>query len=571
MKHLTVLAASTALAILMGSAAQATDGNEAYIDQLGSGNDALIEQGGSDNQAGTATLRMRQGANRSGSVADGDDNALTIVQSGDLNEIGTSTGLSAGQIPNNQGVNQVGDLNAASVTQSTDGNRVNQLLQTATGAATFTGPTKNDLTIVQSGTTGGNRIVSARQSKTLDGAGNSGIITQSGNNNAIGQATNLGNGFTQEGAANQATITQSSNGNNITGFLQSGIGNIATLGQGAGNSNSIYSVSQRNDAAGNANTATVTMSGPSNFIDYVSQDSRLAGSGNQATITIEGFSNGSGNDQLTKAAAASGALASDFRQTGGGNVIGFAITGTGDDNLFGITQIGTTNSADGVTISGDRNQLGVFQDGTSNDFWLATIAGDDNNVGLRQGGNLNFATLTVDGNSNDGDFRQASNAVGNDIVASIVGNFNDLTIDQSVGSSPNANSVADVAITGDSNVLDVQQNAVRSAGGPQTVRVTIQGSNNNNLASIGSGFGGVALSVGLTPGTIVQDKNGSEATLDVIGNGNLFAFEQSGNPGGSITGTITGDANQAAVSQIGAENHTVFAQTGNNNNLGITQ
>src|SRR5690606_33886810 len=77
---------ATAMTLLL-SAAQAGDGNNAYIDQEGFGNQASITQSGDDNDAGKSglvILQSRTGTN----AAPNRINVLTINQSGDDNDIG---------------------------------------------------------------------------------------------------------------------------------------------------------------------------------------------------------------------------------------------------------------------------------------------------------------------------------------------------------------------------------------------------------------------------------------------------------------------------------------------------
>ena len=202
--------------------------------------------------------------------------------------------------------------------------------------------------------------------------------------------------------------------------------------------------------------------------------------------------------------------------------------------------------------------------------------GDYNRLLIEQAGTANKTSLSLDGLRNDLVFRQSSNSQGNSLDARVSGDDNELIINQTVGASPNATSVATLDVDGNGNYLNLRQNAIRGGVGSQSADITIDGDNNNNATGLCStSFTGTAAALatanGLTPGDIVQERNNSAVTLNVTGSNNLFATTQSGNPGSTINGTVDGDGNQAVVAQIGNSNTATFTQTGNTNIISISQ
>lgn len=530
MKLKIALASATAMGLLIG-AVYAGDDNNAYIDQDGEANSASIQQLGTGAKAGDSSANRRM-------LQDGDNNTLVILQNN-----GGTIGTGGNYQQNNRGLDQTGDRNQASITQ-TYGSGVYEVQQDASGATGTVSATTNELTITQTGNMRVNRVNQTYTGNGSTDGANSLTISQTGSqfhNSFVGNSNGLqhaSQGAFQTGHSNDADVTQNGAGQRLIRLNQDGVSNDFDLMQGGGNGNLVQTAEQ----IGNRNTGYLSFSGANNGKD--------------------GFTAGT-------PAALAGAAASSMSQIGDDNKVNMEVLGS--RNQFGFYQDGDRNTAVGITLLGDDNQLGVFQMGEDNTLNLGTVDGNLNNIGLDQDGVDNTATVSVTGNSNIADFSQESNDNGNTIIASIDGDLNDLTINQTVGASSNARSQADVSIDGDRNYLDVRQNSARLLGGAQTVNVTIVGNDNNNLTAIGHGFDGSALAVGLTPGTITQELNGSEANLDVTGNNNLFAFFQRGNTGGSITGTITGSDNQAAVSQRGADNVTAFTQIGDGNNLGVTQ
>ncbi|MFU8864272.1 MAG: hypothetical protein ACNA7O_10170 [Rhodobacterales bacterium] len=74
---------------------------------------------------------------------------------------------------------------------------------------------------------------------------------------------------------------------------------------------------------------------------------------------------------------------------------------------------------------------------------------------------------------------------------------------------------------------------------------------------------------GLGKGDLFQHGDDNSLSLSVKGNLNSFATSQAG--GSTIIGSITGNMNQAVVTQASINNLADFSQTGNGNIAGIMQ
>ncbi len=106
---------------------------------------------------------------------------------------------------------------------------------------------------------------------------------------------------------------------------------------------------------GTANIASLSQTGgPGNKVQSIRQDnSSSAAGGNLATLTIVGSDNGAlGLGTITGpdfAASVAGAFDKSIVQTGGGNSVVLAITGS--RNQFGFNQVGDSNDALGLAIT----------------------------------------------------------------------------------------------------------------------------------------------------------------------------------------------------------------------------
>jgi hypothetical protein len=342
MRITTILAASTALTVLIGGAAQAADDNKAYVEQTGNANQASVTQSGDGNDAGGVSSAILQS---------GASNRLTILQSGDGNDIGLAAN---GLLATETGVVQrsaagTSDQNTLTITQSSNGNTVGSAVQLSGGKF-------NTATITQGGT-GGNAVNSFVQ-KQSSSQRNIAMITQTGSGNVLDRVVQA---VRSGGPAdpNEVTVTMSgaSNGDpadTLGGFAASSGAETSTIRQGRFNPTGL-------DQLGDiGNKIVLEVSGDDNQFG-LTQLGRLNTVG---TIAISGSRN-----QLGTYQSSIGGL---------GNAISLAAVG-GSDNDIGIRQVGSDNLA-GVDVSGDFNQFGLAQTGDANDATV-TISGNDNGGG----------------------------------------------------------------------------------------------------------------------------------------------------------------------------------------------
>lgn len=584
---------ASALGLLMGGA-YAGDNNSSHIVQDGSANSASIGQSGSNNTAGDiSTQRITRQI--------GDNNALTINQSGNGGKIGTS----GNYLQLNFGVDQLGDFNKLTITQTGAGS-VNTIQQVSTGAGAAPSATVNEATITQNNGNGSTLVSRVDQTYTGNGttdAKNLVTIDQNvtGTGPRVGGGGSTGDqsgGVFQTGFANTIDIDQTGRYDRTNEVRQNGSQNSFTVEQiysnaGGGFSGNDFNLGQQ---TGVGNTAVVEHLGANNLTATVSQDNSGGGTvGNDATVIIQGDSNGRAG--LSGFAAATGATSSSVLQTGDGNVTDYLAVG--DDNEYGVTQIGIGNEAENLSVTGDLNNLGIFQSGNLNRVDLGAIMGNRNDVGLRQLGNDNLASVDItdadDSDDNDVSITQDSFFGGifdeeNTATVGIAGDRNAVTINQVLGNAATVTidgddndvtatqtdeAVATVTFAGNNNYVGIIQND------SSTATITITGDDNNRAA----GFTGVAQTLaslpsnvfgpGMPVGTVQQNGQLNVATLTVgdlgASDGNLFAVEQRGN-GNSIDGSIDGvGGNQAVVKQFGNTNVASFAQIGAGNIVAISQ
>ncbi|WP_292289782.1 hypothetical protein, partial [Marivita sp.] len=297
-----LLTSTTALGLSMTTAL--ADGNDAFLDQIGTDNSALIEQNGSNASAGDSNPQRRM-------TQDGDDNVLVILQSAE-GRVGTGSNYAQ----NNLGVDQLGDRNLLDVTQDF-GSRVFEVQQNSNGATSPVIDVANTATIVQ---TGNMRVSRVRQTYTGNGAsgtGNSLTVTQSGGEfqqSGIGDFNGFNPAFAkqgvwQEGTSNSATVTQINAGQSLWLLDQLGETNSFTLTQGGGNGNKFQTAEQ----FGNDNVATFEFSGSNNGNGTLSGAALASGAPNRSLLQ-----NGDGNMMamtvLTVTVPTRGTLKRDMRR-----------------------------------------------------------------------------------------------------------------------------------------------------------------------------------------------------------------------------------------------------------------
>ncbi|MCY0094042.1 hypothetical protein [Hoeflea ulvae] len=135
--------------------------------------------------------------------------------------------------------------------------------------------------------------------------------------------------------------------------------------------------------------------------------------------------------------------------------------------------------------------------------------------------------------------------------------------------TPATGNELELLVTGDDNMLSIEQ--IHDSNG---------GLNQINLEIVGNANGGFGQdwnqplqsmeSVGLQPGTIIQEGHENLIDLQILGSSNLFAAIQRGS-GNTLSGTITGSGNQVASVQLGTGNSFAFSQTGNGNSIAVFQ
>ena len=484
------------------------DSNFANVEQNGSGNDGMVTQGPGDfNKVGT-------GSNSSPGAAlqKGNDNDLTITQSGSMNEVGTT----------GRGFDQIGNRNKAVVTQSSDGNTIGEVQQV--DETRFGSADRNTFDAVQGGT-GRNTIGSVLQTRTNTPLFNS-------------------------GAGNKAAVTQNSDSNTLSVLRQEGRGNDVRLVQTGGTGNRVGTISQTGvlGAAGVSNRITLTFNGANNGTAGFSAV-RLSGTAafgqlTQGNVTQSGIGN----------------TINDFVVTGDRNAFGFSQTGlaahsidgwvNGSDNQFGVYQFGTAGTAT-VEISGDRNEIYLGQDGAFNNAF-AKARGDENGIVITQVDNSNTGGVDVTGNLNLVTLNQSGGQVlGNDAAVNIVGDSNFADIAQTKRGIGRVNTLT-LNIFGNNN----NNPTLPTFGGDAATAALGTGLKPGSIIQSGAG-NSITMNVG-------------SSTQPSAADDNVFAFLQNGGHN-TIVGAVLGHSNQAVVVQNGAGNFTSFTQTGNFNIIGINQ
>ena len=551
------LATATALGLLMGSAL--ADSNFANVEQSGADNDGSVVQGPGDGNALGTIDSLAPGA----ALQSGNNNDMTVLQSGSLNEIGTE----------GDGFDQTGRRNFATVTQTSDENLVGEIQQSAV-TNNGNGNPRNTLTITQQGGNG-NTIDSVQQTRVNSGnaqAGNVATITQgtSGNSASGGNGVGL---LSQDGRGNNATVIQSSGANQLGTLLQEGRNNIATLTQQTGDGNSAGTIEQD----GNGNSAGLTFSGAGNgTVDFTG----LVSAQFPGLIQGSAYQYGSGN--ILSFTASGDANSFGFSQDGDGNMISGTVVE--DSNQVGVLQDGDDNIAN-VGITGSQNQVAIGQtpgviivfgiplpNGAADNLATVNIIGDLNMVGVSQLGRNNNADAGIDGDDNDVDVRQDSNLIGNTAAATIVGDDNDLLIDQDGANNASATvtgntnlldivqaglSSATAGVTGDDNVVSIDQDGINQA------TVTIAG-----LAPAAGGNGNTVAATQLTTGLGFND-----LTVTVFGSDNDIVSSQTNGGFGTNSAAITFNGNnnfldvvQTKGGLLGSGNSLTVNLTGNDNN-----
>jgi len=193
-----------------------------------------------------------------------------------------------------------------------------------------------------------------------------------------------------------------------------------------------------------------------------------------------------------------------------------------------IDQIGN-NSTVNVTQTGSGNQLGNSTQSTA-------LHGDSQTVTIDQVGMNNVANVSIDG-------------AGTSVTSQVNGNNNNVNINCGVGGSC-GNSTLRANASGSGNSLSI------TSMGNSTSTIDVNGSNNQATISNTSG-----------------NLMGAQAGINILGDTNVVNVTQDGVAGingHSATVSVTGGANNIAVSQGGTVDSTVnISSVGSGNTINV--
>jgi hypothetical protein len=330
-------------------------GNQANVRQAGSGNTTLTTQNGAGDGSASSESNSISGTQQ------GINNRAQITQQ--TEGMGAVKGnqvmfRAASNVSDNAlTVQQQSNNNAATINQQSSGN---QLSLTQTGVLTGNGNRAVLNQNSQSSSSNANNWLKVTQDLNIaTGGANEVTITQTGNNNRIGN--NLGGAPLSSFA--DLTAAQQTGHSNLIRMAQNGDGNQLILSQ-VGNNNRLGAWSSSSlaglpnaDAAqvGNNNQASISQNGSNNLLDFKQQNISIAnvanvvqtGSTNSASIAQIGSSN-QNSTAANKIEVAQGQVS-----TGVGNDL--KVTQNGADNLVRFVQ--TSDMLD------ERNSLQIEQVG----------------------------------------------------------------------------------------------------------------------------------------------------------------------------------------------------------------
>lgn len=366
-----------------------------------------------------------------------------------------------------------------------------------------------DITLNQSGDTGGTNYADVLQS-ALDGG--SATITQysgPGGTNTIGEQFSLNSnqsnlndsvGFTQTGTGNTATINQRSFGatNSMSGVIQNGTSTSFTVNQGqsmsSGGSNGIYNVTangnltvdQNSDSgtnvlrnfSGGGSVITQSASGGDNRIGSFSATADV----NNATVTINQSASGLGGNNIGVDSAVSvtgGTLTINQTTTGSINIVNLAMSG----GTLDIKQLDESQGQGTVTIAAFSGGTGLIDQraGSNGGNNLITVESYDTSSSsvavLQNGGDNSISVNRGNGSSDNNSDDDGTNGYGS--AATVFDLFySRLTIEQ-YGTSNTANLTQNTA----DNVGRIYQNGTGNAA---TINQTIRSGNTAFIVQLGS-------------------------------------------------------------------------------------
>jgi hypothetical protein len=391
---------------------------------------------------------------------------------------------------------------AASVTKTTAGNVVSVSGRTG-GTATFSGSL--------SATGGGDNGIDVSSNT-------SGTIAFSGANSTLNTVTNTAVNLTGNGAA--TTINFTGGGLNIdtttgTGFNVSGSGSVTV--SGSGNTIDTTAGTAFANLSGNAtitSNATLTTSGSGRVVDIQSR------TGNN--VTLSGTINNTG----------SGALGINVQNNSGGTI-----------TFSGVNSALTTATNTAVNLTGNTGANIDFTGGglvintTSGTGFNATgggtvtVQGTGNKITSTSGTALNIVNTTIGGSGLT--FQSiSSNGAANGIVLNNTGTSGGLTVTGDGGASNNGSGGTIQNSTGDGVSLTSTQD----------VHLAYMNLTNN----LGNGIGGSGIN-----GFVLN-------RLNISGNGNDAATDESGINITQLTGTASNGAHATSISNSVISNNNEF-------------
>lgn len=215
---------------------------------------------------------------------------------------------------------------------------------------------------------------------------------------------------------------------------------------------------------------------------------------------------------------------------------------------------------------GDSLDLDIVQDGSSNEVGDsnadAVLNGDNMTFSITQLGNSNTIDALIKGNNYTGTWIFTGNSNTVDMKCSSTGIANCETVTMNITTTGNSNQfkvyigenadadnlTANFIVTGDGNVIDVNNDATAS-----DITVTLNNSSSTASGTINNSGSGMTTGQGGNYVDIDQSDAGSgeghSITLDVTGGGNNVKILQSGVGDNLVDMTMQGDSGDVNISQ----------------------
>tara|TARA_B100001057_G_scaffold482520_1_gene558003 strand:- start:6276 stop:7010 length:735 start_codon:yes stop_codon:yes gene_type:complete len=236
--------------------------------------------------------------------------------------------------------------------------------------------------------------------------------------------------------------------------------------------------------------------------------------------------------------------------------------------IFAFLAMSGTAFANDIYIEqiGDTLDLDIVQDGSNNEFGDGTtdalLNGDDMTFSITQTGNLNTIDALIKGNNYTGTWVFTGNSNTVDMKCASTGGANCETVTVNIATTGNSNQykvyigenadadnlTANFTVTGDGNVIDVNNDATAS-----DITVTLNNSSSTASGTINNSGSGLTTGQGGNYVDIDQsgagDSAGHSITLGVVGGGNNIKVLQSGVGDNKVDMTMQGDSGDVNISQ----------------------